>query len=161
MQNPLNRQIFINSLSSMMSELEFTLFITAFDKIKHFELYGTKAVGPYDLSMHYTLERISDFLENNKESFLPVVAESRGWKEDEELRESFNYLMSSQRFKNLHCQIIFRRKRDNVVGMQLADLCAYPAARKILDPNKENLAFEIISSKLYNNGNIAGLKISP
>jgi hypothetical protein len=161
MQNPINRLLFVDSLSAMMSELKFTLFIAVIDKAKHFEIYGAEAMSPYDLSMCYTFEKIAHFLENNNENVLPIIAESRGRKEDDELRESFGHLMTSPLFKNSHFPITFRRKRDNVAGMQLADLCAYPAARKILDPNKINPAFEIISSKLYNNGNIAGLKISP
>jgi len=146
LQNPLTRQLFFESLNSMMSKLNFTLFTSVIDKIEHKNLHGTKAVNPYDLSMKYTFEKITQFLKYHKEAALPVIAESRGKREDLELRSSFTQLMAQNK---LNYSIEFRRKRDNIVGIQIADLCAYPTARKTLNPTKTNLAFEIISAKKY------------
>lgn len=168
LQNSSKRQQFLASLSAMMSELEFTLFITAIDKIKHKEIHGTKALNPYDLSMHYTFERVLHFLEKHKETNLPVVAESRGKNEDVELGQSFYHLLShgtqftpAEKFKNLHFPITFRRKYENIAGTQIADLCAYPAARKLLNPTKPNPAFDIIAPHFYDCKNSHGLKIFP
>ncbi len=168
LQNSLKRQQFMDALSSMMSELDFTLFVTAIDKIKHKERYGSKAINPYDLSLRYSFERVLHFLESKKETALPVIAESRGRNEDVELGEAFCNLMTrgtnfvfAERFQKLQCPLTFRRKNDNIAGVQIADLCAYPSARKILNPDRPNKSFEIISSKFFDDENIRGLKTFP
>jgi hypothetical protein len=49
-----------------------------------------------------------------------------------------------------------------VVGTQLADLAAYPIARHVLNPQKQNFAYEVIKKKIYKGrGLISGLKIFP
>jgi len=50
------------------------------------------------------------------------------------------------------------------VGMQIADLVAYPIGRWVLDNNKENKPFEFIKQKLHSKNNIFlnyGLKVFP
>ena len=108
------------------------------------------------------------FLEDNNETSLPITAEARGKNEDSELKSAFNLLMnqgtnlnSAKRFQKLNCQLIFRRKNDNIAGMQIADLCAYPAARQVLNPDQENLPFNTIRHKIYHSGKVSGLKTFP
>lgn len=82
------------------------------------------------------------------EKILPIVAESRGKNEDAQLKASFYQLVNCYgELPNL--PITFRRKHDNIAGIQIADLCAYPAARKILNPNKMNHAFDVIKPHIY------------
>ena len=53
-------------------------------------------------------------------------------------------------------------KRDDVIGLQVADLIAYPVARYVLDEEAANPAFEIIKDNIYSeNGKLYGLKIFP
>ena len=112
-----------------------------------------QVLNPYDLAMDYTFEKIINFLEKHHETNLPIAAELRGRNEDSDLKTSFHHLLTygnnfiaAQKFQNLNCSITFRRKHDNITGMQIADLCAHPNARKILDPNKTNKVFDIIAS---------------
>jgi hypothetical protein len=116
----------------------------------------------------YSFERILHFLETNNEIDLPITAEARGRNEDNELASTFYRLMNqgtafneANRFQKLNCQLTFRRKSDNIAGMQIADLCAYPAARHILYPNQKNLSFDVVSQKIYNGVKVNGLKVSP
>ena len=99
---------------------------------------------------------------------MPITAEARGRNEDNELASTFYRLMNqgtafneANRFQKLNCQLTFRRKSDNIAGMQIADLCAYPAARHILYPNQKNLSFDVVSQKIYNGVKVNGLKVSP
>jgi hypothetical protein len=165
---PNHRQHFIEELTAMMKKLEFTLFITVINKNSHKAKYGTVAENPYDLALIYSFERILHFLEANNEIDLPITAEARGRNEDNELASTFYRLMNqgtafnvAKRFKKLNCQLTFRRKSDNIAGMQIADLCAYPAARHILYPDQKNLSFDVVSQKIYNSGKVSGLKVFP
>ena len=56
----------------------------------------------------------------------------------------------------------FRYKKDNVIGLQLADLIAYPIARYVLNPKSPNPAFDVISDNIYTyKGATLGMKIIP
>jgi hypothetical protein len=53
-------------------------------------------------------------------------------------------------------------KSDDIIGLQIADLIAYPVTRHILDPDAANPAFEIIKENIYTEKDkLYGLKILP
>ncbi len=162
------REEFLAELSKLMKELPYTLFVSAIRKEDHKNRYGTNAANPYDLALEFTLERLVHFMESNQLNELPFVAEARGKKEDETLERCFYRMMSEgtdyisgDRFRSLRCPLVFRRKFDNIAGIQLADLCAHPCARHILRPEQDNQAFEIVDPKVYRKGGISGWKIFP
>lgn len=168
----LNAQVrarFIEDLSETMARLPFTLFATAIHKYAYKARYGVDARNPYDVALEYSFERVLHFMEASGETALPVIAEARGTNEDNALRASFQRLMSegtgynkAVRFLKLACPISFRRKNDNIAGIQLADLCAHPVARHVLKPEVENRAFRVIEPKFYQGGGkVFGLKEFP
>ena len=168
LQVPAQRQAFLKALSEMMAALPFTLFITAIRKETHRDRYGSQATNPYDLALTYTFERVLHFLEGHNETDLPVTAEARGKNEDNELAAAFYRMMtqgtrynSAERFQTLHCPLTFRRKTDNIAGTQMADLCAHPAARKLLNPTQSNQPFEVIELRIYRRENVRGWKVFP
>jgi hypothetical protein len=162
------RLAMLDALSEAITSIPFTLFIAAIKKNPYGERFGVDAANPYEVALTFTFERILHFMEGEGESMLPVTAETRGKKEDAELAVAFDRIMTegtkynaAKRFRLLSCPLNFRRKYDNIVGMQIADLCAYPFARKILHPEKENAAHEIIESRVYRRGSVSGLKVFP
>ena len=166
--NPTIRPKFIEELTAILDKLPFTLFISAVRKQTHVERYGKNATNPYDLSLEFTMERLIHFLESNGETHLPIIAEARGKREDNALEQAFYRLMArgtsfqpADQFKKFDCPLTFQSKKTNIAGIQLADLCAHPCARHILNPAKENRAFEIAKKHLYSNGNVAGWKVFP
>jgi hypothetical protein len=168
LQNETVRVSFLTELSALMEKLPFKLFITAIHKLAHVKHYGDGAKNPYDLALEYSFERILHFLEEHNESQLPVIAESRGQQEDDALRASFYRLMTqgthynrAERFQKLVCPISFRRKQDNIGGIQMADLCAHPTARHLLKPDINHQVFEVVRPHIYTSGNINGLKVFP
>lgn len=56
-------------------------------------------------------------------------------------------------------------KRENHGGLQIADLCAYPLARHVLNSKEPYIPFKIIKNKLYKSGKGEikgyGLKVFP
>ena len=56
----------------------------------------------------------------------------------------------------------FRNKRENINGLQLADLVAYPIARNVIEPNRANPSFSILEPKIFRTDNgLDGLRIYP
>jgi hypothetical protein len=98
-----------------------------------------------------------------------IIIEKRGNKEDARLAEHMQKIMSrgtyyvnSERIKALIERFRFFDKKDDISGLQVADLAAYPIARYIMDPDRVNPAFDIISGKFYTRlGKRYGLKVYP
>lgn len=162
------RDKFMEDLTNVIRSLPFTLFVTVIHKKDLRAKYGERARNPYDVALEYSFERILHFMEASKQTALPVIAEARGKREDNELRASFYHLMTegtyyndAQRFQKLTCPIEFRRKHENIAGVQLADLCAYPVARKVLRPDEENPSYRVLEPKIYRSGKVYGLKEFP
>jgi uncharacterized protein with ParB-like and HNH nuclease domain len=103
------------------------------------------------------------------EKEVEIVIEKRGKKEDKKLEEHFQRLMSrgtsyvsAERLKNLKMKFIFKNKKENINGLQLADLLAYPIARYVMEPYRANPAFDILKNKFYGKGGKRyGLKVFP
>lgn len=168
LQNAAVRQRFLTELTQLIERLPFTLFVTCIHKPAYKDRYEERARNPYDVALEYSFERVLHFMEANAQTDLPVIAEARGRNEDDALRASFHRLMTegtyyndARRFGRLVCPISFRRKQDNIAGIQLADLCAYPTARHVLDATKPNLPWKAIAAKFYRAGNVYGLKEFP
>lgn len=167
----LNSQVrsrFMAEVSGLMESLPFTLFVTAIRKSAHVERHGAEATNPYDLALEFTLERLLHFMESHGETLLPVVAEARGRKEDNSLEQVFYRILSrgtentpGERFRRLDCPLAFQSKKNNIVGVQLADLSAYSCARHILNPIKPNRAFDIVRQHFHLAGDASGWTIFP
>lgn len=165
---PEKRKKFLAELSALISGLDCTVFIVCIDKARHIAKYGPKAENPYEFALKMCMERVVHFMGKFEISDLPIVAESRGKREDEELEKAFyeflacgTYYIPAGRFKSLKCPLVFWDKRANIVGLQVADLAAYPCARHILKPDQSNQAYEIIKKKIYREGTVHGWKIFP
>jgi hypothetical protein len=85
-----------------------------------------------------------------------IFVEERGKKEDQMLLAHFNsildrgtFFVQSDRFKNKIKKFSFHGKKDNIIGLQLADLCAYPLARHLLNPKEPYIPFKILEDKIY------------
>ncbi len=166
--NPTTRPQFMSELTDMMDRLPFTLFISAIRKQAYLEQRGGDAVNPYDLALGFTLEGLVDFLSANGATQLPIVAEARGKREDNSLEQVFYRIMAcgtetvtAQQFKRLDCPLTFQSKRNNIVGVQIADLCAHPCARHILNPSRPNRAFDIARRHIYNSAGVSGWRVFP
>ena len=119
--------------------------------------------------LEFALERLLICLEEHKQDSVTIVAEARGKKEDNDLHLKFLEIVisgtdyySGERFKKIDFKLVFREKKMNTVGTQIADLVAYPTARFVLDPDNENPAFKIIRKKFYEGqSRCRGFKVFP
>lgn len=134
------RQSFDNELLDMLRELEYTVITSIIDKKQHKEQYIAWHYDPYHYCLKVIVERFVLFLESYG-STGDVMCESRGGKEDRRLKDSFNRIyregsefISSDRFCSAlsSCQLKIKPKANNISGLQIADMIAYPSYKRIL-----------------------------
>lgn len=162
---------FYERLNSILENGKFTVIAVAIKKPEFIEKYGKIADDPYELSLSFLLER-AVMETDSRSSTMRITIESRGRVEDEIIQKRYNRLLDKgsghitpERFKKRFEKMEFRRKKENDCGLQIADLCAYPIARHIMNPNEPYPAFDIVERKLRRGGGgkVAGygLKIFP
>ncbi len=164
---------FYEKLNKLINSAEFTIIAVAIDKKKYIEKYGNVAQNPYTICLSYILERLI-FCTDEKihTSTISINIEKRGKKEDAQLLAHYNsvidkgtYHVSSDHFKQRIVEFNMKLKKDNDIGLQIADLCAYPIARHVLNSEEPYIPFKVIEGKLRKgtNGKVDGygLKVFP
>ncbi|OYD17179.1 hypothetical protein CH333_01780 [candidate division WOR-3 bacterium JGI_Cruoil_03_44_89] len=135
---------FNNDLLDLLKETNFKIIAVVIDKKNHIEKYKEAAFHPYHFCLAAILERYCGFL-NFTGGIGDVLGESRGGKEDKQLKEAYkrvyskgtlwrepNFFQSALSSK----EIKSKPKRSNIAGLQLADILAYPVKQEILLDNK-------------------------
>jgi hypothetical protein len=124
--------------------------------------------NPYELALEFVMDAVAQFLHSQGETRLPIVAEARGKREDDMLELAFSRIienqasdMTAQRSSQLDFLLSFQSKKNNIIGVQMADLCAHPCARHILNPARQNQAYQIAHNHIYVGTGIRGWKVYP
>lgn len=126
----------------------------------------------YGLSLSYLIERSIFCVDNKGLQSMPeisVVVERRGKKEDRQLLNYYNGLrnrgtkwITASRLKDRIRDFEFKNKKDNIIGLQIADLIAYPITIHLLYPERENLSYEAVKCNIFcENGLLLGQKVIP
>ena len=162
---------FYKRLNEIITQGKYRIISSAIDKTKYIKNYGKLSNDVYEMALSFIIER-AIFCLDEKEGQkirLEIIIEKRGKKEDKKLGEHFQRLLargtgyvSAERIQEFETQISFRDKKDNINGLQLTDLLAYPIARYVIDPKRANPAFDILEKKIYSkNSKRYGLKVFP
>jgi len=162
---------FYEHINLIMTNSKYTVISFAIRKDNYIKKIGRLSRDVYELSLSIIIERAIFFLDdlNIPNKKIEIIIEKRGRAEDKKLDEHFQRLLAKgtgfvepKRLFDYQMSIVFKNKNENINGLQLADLVAYPIARYVLDPERANPAFEILEPKIYTkNGNRYGLKIYP
>jgi hypothetical protein len=163
---------FYNKLNKIIEESNFTIIGSGVSKEEHIKKYGLSAKDPYVLSLSFIIERLIFCLDKKGINKVDIKIEKRGRVEDQKLLSQYNtildkgtYFVSPERLKNKIRSFELFSKKDNIIGLQVADLCAYPLARHILNSKEPYIPFKIIRNKIYCNNrenyNGYGLKLFP
>jgi len=164
---------FYEDMNLIIKNSKFKIIGVGINKEEYIKRYGKSAKDPYALSLSFIIERLIFYLDElNKEAEVEIIAEKRGMKEDKKLLSQFNstldlgtYYVLSDRLKKKIKKFEFKFKKENIVGLQVADLCAYPLARHLLNSEEPYIPFIIIEEKIYcnNKGKYDGwgLKLFP
>jgi len=148
------RAEFLTDLSDLMASSAYKLLAVAIRKDRLMQQYVYPA-HPYDLALLFAMERLVSVLEAANQTSVVIIAEKRGKNEDRDLYAAFQRIVTRgtgfigvERFAKITWTLRFIPKSMNIVGTQMADLAAYPIARRVLDPGGVNPPYEIVRTKL-------------
>jgi len=127
------RMRFFAKLQTSIMALNFKVVACVVRKQDHLKKYGLHAIDPYMLSLSVLVER---FIFECGSSGGSVIAEARDTTLNNALELAFldlkisgtNYVSAAKVQKRIH-NFAIRDKRENITGLQLADICATPIAR--------------------------------
>ncbi len=169
--DPEIKKFFYEDVDAVMSQTDYTIVACSIMKEKYIRKYGRLNDDVYGLSLSFIMERAVYYLDktNDPDAHLQVVVEKRGKREDASLLSYYNevfdrgtYFVNSGRFRKYFKGFEFRDKKEDIIGLQIADLAAYPITRYVLDSDAYNRAFEVVEGKIYTqSGRRHGLKVFP
>jgi hypothetical protein len=119
------------------------IFTVVIDKKAHYDRYGAAAYHPYHYCLTLLLERYIGWLKvvGGRGD---VLAESRGGTEDTKLKQVYHDIwkngtryLPGQEFQNVLTskELKVKKKDQNIAGLQIADLVAYPSKIDVLTRN--------------------------
>ncbi len=147
------RTEFLDKLNAFMRRLTYMVVACVVRKDEHLARCGVAALDPYLLSLDLLVERFCFELGNVTAGGV-IVAEKRDATLDHELEIAWlNLKVQGTRFmraKAIDKRILglnLRSKKENIAGLQLADLVVSPIGRHVLGkPDKED--WRIVEGKL-------------
>jgi hypothetical protein len=127
---------FFHELQTWISGLNFKLVASVIRKQDHLKKYGLQAIDPYMLSLSILVER---FIFECGSVGGSIVAEARNPTLNNALELAFldlkirgtRFVSAAKVQKRIH-NFSIRDKRENIAGLQLADVCATPIGRHVL-----------------------------
>ena len=170
--DPLIRQAFYEGIDAILTETDAYIIVSC-STLKDLYVRQFGRVGTlYGQSLSAVIERSIFYLDDRHadgDTSLEAILEMRGKREDNALRTYFADVISKGTFwispermaRHIHT-LKFRPKSDNVIGLQIADIVAYPIAMHILHPERENIVYDLIRGHIYcNEGRLLGEKVVP
>lgn len=126
----------------------------------------------YGLSLSYLIERSIFCVDNENKDKTPeisIVVERRGKNEDNRLLNYYNGLRNrgtkwvvAERLRSRISDFGFKNKKDNIIGLQIADLIAYPVTIHLFHPERPNPSYEAVKHNIFqDNGVLLGQKVIP
>lgn len=165
------RKNFYEEMGALLGSLDYLIIAAAIDKNALKSKY-TSPSNPYSLCLQFILERAIMCLGRTGNKMLFRI-ESRETHNDrvlsevyEDFRKNDHQLFKKEEIQSKLVDLSFNQKPQNIAGMQIADLVAYPIGKWALDPNGERRTFDIVESKFHKSPRTGdyinyGLKIFP
>ena len=149
------RARFYRELNSLMQELPYEVVACAIHKYDYFTRYGADAIDPYRLGLRVLVELLCDAIATDiKADGATIIAEMRGESLDKEVQATWEILKtrgslyaSADVIRETIQDLELRDKKENILGLQLADLVVAPIGRHLLGKtNKDD--WGIVERKL-------------
>lgn len=127
----------------------------------------------YGLCLSYLIERsifcVDNEIQRDAIPEISIVVERRGKKEDNKLLNYYNGLrnrgtkwVAADRLRAKIRDFGFNNKKDNIIGLQITDLIAYPVTIHLLYPERHNPSYETIKHNIFqDNGVLLEQKVIP
>ena len=163
LNNPQFREAFYEELNSLAGKLDYTVVACAIRKNDHFRHYGAAAIDLYRISLHKLSELFCDEIGEVRNGGM-IVAESRDTTLDQDLEYTWSSLRrpgagysGAEMIRDRIRSLTLYAKKENIAGLQLADLVVSPIGRHLLGkPDKDD--WLIVEQKLRRgpNGEVEG-----
>lgn len=147
------RARFYDELNALMRNLDYAVVACAIRKDAHLGRYGVAALDPYLLSLDVLVERFC-FAIGKVSGGGVIVAEKRDPILDRELELAWlnlkiqgTRLLQALDINDRIQSLNLRAKRDNIAGLQLADLVVSPIGRHLLG-KRDQEDWRIVEAKL-------------
>lgn len=167
------RMKFFNGIERILSQNDAYIIVSCTilkEQLNKFCVRGEEE-DVYGLSLSYLIERSIFCVDNLTYSNpdITIIVERRGKKEDAKLLNYYNGLrnrgtkwITPERLRSRIGRFEFKYKRDNIIGLQIADLIAYPVTQHILHPERPNRSYDAVKHNIFSdNGVMLGQKIIP
>ena len=168
------RERFFNGIEKILSQHNAYVIVSCTilkEQLSKFCVRGEED-DVYGLSLSYLIERSIFCVDNVNRSKIPeisIIVERRGKKEDKKLLNYYNGLrnrgtkwVTPDRLRARIVNFGFKNKKDNLIGLQIADLIAYPITIHLLHPERYNPSYEAVNHNIFqDNGVLLGQKIIP
>lgn len=161
---------FYEGIKAVVSNGDFTIVASAIQKNQFIEKFGRLQDDVYEVALSFVIEQAIFILEERDPGAeLCIIIERRGQKEDKQLDDHFQRLcargtgkLAADALSKHATTFTFKSKKENINGLQLTDLVAYPIARYVIEPERANPSFEVLQPKIYTkDGNLGGLRVYP
>ncbi len=168
LQNTAVRTQFLGQISAFFAASKVTIIAAGIRKDRHKGQY-VNPDDPYDIALLFCLERLYGYMLERGDQGNPVtcVFEQRGEMEDALLAKVFKDVCGGANRWNCKFpfEMVFANKQQNMPGLQIADLAAYPIARYVINPLAANPAYAVLVPRFRKspNGKVIGwgLKVFP
>lgn len=146
---------FLEALTDALAATPMTIFATVIDKRRLAD--RNRAENPYEVSLrfcleriHYKLNRLGQTRHSEGDLVTHVLCEARGTNEDQDLELAFRRICAGDNYGRVDMPFepVICHKKNNSIGLQLADLVARPLGMSQLRPGQPNRAWEVIQQKL-------------
>ena len=167
------RMKFFNGIERILSQNDAYIIVSCTilkEQLNKFCVRGEEE-DVYGLSLSYLIERSIFCVDNLTYSNpdITIIVERRGKKEDAKLLNYYNGLrnrgtkwITPERLRSRIGRFEFKYKRDNIIGLQIAHLIAYPVTQHILHPERPNRSYDAVKHNIFSdNGVLLGQKIIP
>lgn len=146
---------FLEALTDALAATPMTIFAAVIDKRRLLE--RNRGENPYEVSLRFCLERIYYKLARQEQTnqdgrnlVTHVLCEARGANEDQDLELAFRRICAGDNYGQMDMPFepVICDKKNNSIGLQLADLVARPIGMGQLRPGQANRAWDVIQQKL-------------
>lgn len=159
---------FYEQVNRIVAGADYIILASAIRKNEFIEKFGKLHDDVYEIALSIIIEQAVTILDGSGAE-LSIVIEKRGLKEDKQLDDHFQKLcakgtgkLTGEQLQRVSPTFTFRNKKENINGLQLADLVAYPIARYVIDPEMANPAFDVLVHQIYEVGGVrTGLVLYP
>ncbi len=147
---------FYDDIGNIFRNSDYTVLSCVVNKDKYKERYPYRNHA-YEDALKFICERGISFIKTpQRDNTLHLCLEKRGKGKDRYLKTHYTQFIkygtpyySTWDFKLCDKNLYFRGKEENINGLQFADLCAYPIARKHLSPENPQPTFDIFENKIF------------